>query len=326
MGFISSRIFFLFSRVKKYSIIIIIRAFNTHQRIRKMLTTQSPENSPPLYAVPTTHMMPEGFFTYHYAHLPIVFIEPAKEMPYMESMLDIETPMEEEIDVETVEESLPAADLLKQRLSRESVPESSSSLPSCSYTCLEPIRSSSLDQPMTEPKSPDTGDRSSEDDDLSRFTPRNSLREIEEHGQYDSSRDKDRKFKCQYCVKRFVRKEEKLRHERSHIQMPNLQSAFFTSRSSQRARRNALGCEKVQMRAVQQIVPPQRRIQPPLPTEDLQGQQGQEGTIKTRCTPKSTQLPKFKTSRIFIITICVCTLHIILKTFVLHDTIFHAGH
>jgi len=181
-----------------------------------MLTTQSPENSPPFYAVPTTHMMPEGFFTYHYAHLPIVFIEPAKELPYMESMLDRETPMEEEIDVETVEESLPAADLLKQRLSRESVPESSSSLPSCSYTSLEPIRSSSLDQPITDPKSPYTGDHSSEDDDLSRFTPRNSLREIEEHGQYDSSRDKERKFKCQYCVKRFVRKEEKLRHERSH--------------------------------------------------------------------------------------------------------------
>ena len=135
----------------------------------------------------------------------------------MECMLETETPMEEEIDVETVEESLPAADLLKQRLERESVPSCSSSLPSCSYTSLEPIRSSSLDQPMTDTKSPDSGgDHSSEDDDLSRFTPRNSLREIEEHGQYDSSRDKDRKFKCQYCVKRFLRKEEKLRHERSH--------------------------------------------------------------------------------------------------------------
>ena len=43
-----------------------------------------------------------------------------------------------------------------------------------------------------------------------------ALRQVEEHGQYDASQAANRKFECDYCPKRFVRKEEKLRHERSH--------------------------------------------------------------------------------------------------------------
>jgi hypothetical protein len=132
--------------------------------------------------------------------------------------------MEEEIDVETVEkEDIPAADWLKLNLQSESTPSCSYS---SSYTNLEPIRANS---PNTEPSSSKAPSEisssipeqleyrsSDEDNELSPFTPRSRLRQIEEHGQYDSSRDHDRKFKCQYCHKRFVRKEEKLRHERSH--------------------------------------------------------------------------------------------------------------
>jgi hypothetical protein len=54
------------------------------------------------------------------------------------------------------------------------------------------------------------------DNDLERFTPSSGLRMIEEHHQYRENSGQDRRFKCQYCHKRFMRKEEKLRHERSH--------------------------------------------------------------------------------------------------------------
>lgn len=196
-----------------------------------MLTT-SPETSPPFFTVaaPTTtgQMMPEGYFYYPH-QIPLVSLEP---VCYMESTKMIYHPiqhqeilqdpsMEEEIDVETVEESIPAADLLKLRLESEPVPSCSYS---SSYTNLEPIRPPSVEASSSKAASevsssvPETFEhsRSSDEDDLSRYTPRSRLRQIEEHGQYDSSRDQDRKFKCQYCHKRFVRKEEKLRHERSH--------------------------------------------------------------------------------------------------------------
>lgn len=136
--------------------------------------------------------------------------------------------MEEEIDVETVEETQTAADLLKQRLEYETEVTPSCSYTSyTSYTNLDPINPSEEEEEGTssrpsseaDPVTPLTTDpRSSDEDssDLSRYTPRSTLRQIEEHGQYDPTHDKERKFKCQYCHKRFVRKEEKLRHERSH--------------------------------------------------------------------------------------------------------------
>lgn len=201
-----------------------------------MLTT-SPETSPPFFAVaPTTtgQMLPEGYFTYFPVSLePVCYIESPKMVynptvhhtyPTVPNTCPTPGPMEEEIDVETVEkEDIPAADWLKLNLQSESTPSCSYS---SSYTNLEPIRANS---PNTEPSSSKAPSEisssipehleyrsSDEDNELSPFTPRSRLRQIEEHGQYDSSRDHDRKFKCQYCHKRFVRKEEKLRHERSH--------------------------------------------------------------------------------------------------------------
>jgi len=57
------------------------------------------------------------------------------------------------------------------------------------------------------------------DDSLSEFTPRATFRVIEEHYQYrgDEEKEKDRQYKCQYCRKVFRRKEEKKRHENSHL-------------------------------------------------------------------------------------------------------------
>ena len=57
--------------------------------------------------------------------------------------------------------------------------------------------------------------------DLLPFTSYHPLRQVEEHGQYDSSRASDRKFKCEYCDKRFQRKEDVVRHERSHTNERN---------------------------------------------------------------------------------------------------------
>ena len=136
-------------------------------------------------------------------------------------------PPEEEIDVETVELVGSAADHLKQ-LQNGCQSEAASSL-----TPLEPARPSSRSRSKSPGSNRGSEDlnrsesasarlthserfSSDEDPELNPFTPRNSLRQIEEHGQYDASKELGRKFKCQYCTKRFVRKEEKLRHERSH--------------------------------------------------------------------------------------------------------------
>jgi len=57
------------------------------------------------------------------------------------------------------------------------------------------------------------------DETLSEFTPRSSFRVIEEHYQYkgDEPGEHDRQYKCKYCRKVFRRKEEKKRHENSHL-------------------------------------------------------------------------------------------------------------
>lgn len=57
------------------------------------------------------------------------------------------------------------------------------------------------------------------DETLSEFTPRANFRVIEEHYQYkgDQPGEQDRQFKCKYCRKVFRRKEEKKRHENSHL-------------------------------------------------------------------------------------------------------------
>merc|ERR1712035_186575 len=57
------------------------------------------------------------------------------------------------------------------------------------------------------------------DETLSEFTPRANFRVIEEHYQYkgDEPGEQDRQYKCKYCRKVFRRKEEKKRHENSHL-------------------------------------------------------------------------------------------------------------
>lgn len=57
------------------------------------------------------------------------------------------------------------------------------------------------------------------DQSLSPYTPANSLRPIEEHNQYRGSDpdQHDRQFRCGFCHKVFRRKEEKKRHENSHL-------------------------------------------------------------------------------------------------------------
>jgi len=72
----------------------------------------------------------------------------------------------------------------------------------------------SLKRTKTEPHfEPET------DETLAAFTPRNSFRVIEEHYQYkgDDPGESDRQYKCKYCRKVFRRKEEKKRHENSHL-------------------------------------------------------------------------------------------------------------
>jgi hypothetical protein len=57
------------------------------------------------------------------------------------------------------------------------------------------------------------------DQSLSPFTPANSLRPIEEHNQYrgNDPDQRDRQYRCGFCHKVFRRKEEKKRHENSHL-------------------------------------------------------------------------------------------------------------
>lgn len=57
------------------------------------------------------------------------------------------------------------------------------------------------------------------DQSLSPYTPANSLRPIEEHNQYRGNEpdQRDRQFRCGFCHKVFRRKEEKKRHENSHL-------------------------------------------------------------------------------------------------------------
>ena len=57
------------------------------------------------------------------------------------------------------------------------------------------------------------------DQSLSPFTPANNLRPIEEHNQYrgNDPDQRDRQFRCGFCHKVFRRKEEKKRHENSHL-------------------------------------------------------------------------------------------------------------
>lgn len=57
------------------------------------------------------------------------------------------------------------------------------------------------------------------DETLSAYTPRAPFRVIEEHYQYkgDEPGEQDRQYKCKYCRKVFRRKEEKKRHENSHL-------------------------------------------------------------------------------------------------------------
>jgi len=207
----------------------------------------SREPSPPMFVqVP---VFQESIFTYYHAYPAYIAVEPVIE-PYINSspkyhqnssisssqheqriMADLGAPIggppEEEIDVETVELVGSAADHLKQ-LQNGCQSEAASSL-----TPLEPARPSSRSRSKSPGSNRGSEDlnrsesasarlthserfSSDEDPELNPFTPRNSLRQIEEHGQYDASKELGRKFKCQYCTKRFVRKEEKLRHERSH--------------------------------------------------------------------------------------------------------------
>jgi len=201
----------------------------------------SEEPSPPMYAVPAIPVFQENIFSYHPTYVPVepVFFIHSSPKPHhspslsgyerpMMAELSVPTsdPLEEEIDVETVETEETAADQLKKRLKVDQS-EGTSSL-----TNLEPVNQYARPPSRAGSKSPGSDDNrsdtqsgrlthserysSDEDPDLNRFTPRNSLRQIEEHGQYDASKESGRKFKCQYCTKRFVRKEEKLRHERSH--------------------------------------------------------------------------------------------------------------
>jgi len=211
-----------------------------------MLTT-SPEESPSYYGMGTQnghHIMPD-YFTYAvpFTHVPLIVpLEPVCYIEHKDTHQEIappeeEPPMEEDIDVETVEEAFSAAELLKKEIHKSDsyVPSTSHSTTN-SYTNLEPFQpisdeefrpktpkiqrlpnSSQMPKSNKRPELRLEQNQSSDDDcDLSRYTPRSTLRQIEEHGQYDATHDKDRKFKCQYCHKRFVRKEEKLRHERSH--------------------------------------------------------------------------------------------------------------
>jgi hypothetical protein len=57
------------------------------------------------------------------------------------------------------------------------------------------------------------------DQSLSPYTPANSLRPIEEHNQYRGNDldQRDRQYACGFCHKVFRRKEEKKRHENSHL-------------------------------------------------------------------------------------------------------------
>ena len=57
------------------------------------------------------------------------------------------------------------------------------------------------------------------DQSLSPYTPANNLRPIEEHNQYrgNDPDQRDRQFRCGFCHKVFRRKEEKKRHENSHL-------------------------------------------------------------------------------------------------------------
>jgi len=57
------------------------------------------------------------------------------------------------------------------------------------------------------------------DETLSAYTPCAPFRVIEEHYQYkgDEPGEQDRQYKCKYCRKVFRRKEEKKRHENSHL-------------------------------------------------------------------------------------------------------------
>merc|ERR1711909_249106 len=57
------------------------------------------------------------------------------------------------------------------------------------------------------------------DETLSAYTPSAPFRVIEEHYQYkgDEPGEQDRQYKCKYCRKVFRRKEEKKRHENSHL-------------------------------------------------------------------------------------------------------------
>lgn len=57
------------------------------------------------------------------------------------------------------------------------------------------------------------------DQSLSPYTPANSLRPIEEHNQYrgNDPDQRDRQYRCGFCHKVFRRKEEKKRHENSHL-------------------------------------------------------------------------------------------------------------
>lgn len=55
--------------------------------------------------------------------------------------------------------------------------------------------------------------------ELTPYTPNAELRVIEEHHQYkgDDPDQKDREFQCDFCPKRFRRKEERKRHQNSHL-------------------------------------------------------------------------------------------------------------
>lgn len=122
-----------------------------------------------------------------------------------------------------------AVDLLKQRLaqSHESSnyenldQQNNSESPSCSYVTLELAGSnqsrSSTPTTISQSNPSQSNFSSDSESDLTPYSSNRTLRQIEEHGQYDAlTNQHERKFKCQYCYKKFVRKEEKLRHERSH--------------------------------------------------------------------------------------------------------------
>jgi len=100
-------------------------------------------------------------------------------------------------------------------ISLELMPSTTPTTPSLRPTTRK--RKAKLDVPG--PKREASTPPSSIDESLHPYTPGAELRMIEEHNQYRGNEpsESDRQFKCSYCHKVFRRKEERKRHENSHL-------------------------------------------------------------------------------------------------------------